>query len=186
MCVLRLGEVGVQLGEPHIGNLAPLAGARFDVAVVLGIQGIFLDALIERDCLLKGFLVTRGPCIFREAVNGKADGVELLTGIERTAQIIHTPEHAAELAVDEVGQKILLGARGSLQILGIAQHTVGSRERPQNTCIEDSTSFGLGMEHALSVDAAIETAVFVVLHFLYPEWQDILAEHLKHFVPQGL
>ena len=183
---MRLREIGIQLGEAHVGNLAPLAGTGFDVAVVLGIQGILFDTLIEGNSLLQGFLVARGTCIFRETVDGKTDGVELFARIERITQIIHAPEHTPELAVDEMGQKILLGARSGLQVLGIAQNTVGSRERPQDTGIENGSPFGLGMQYSAAVDAAVEAAMLMILHLLYPEGQDILAEHLKHFVPQGL
>ena len=56
MGVLRLGIVGIQVRQTHVGNLAPLAGLGLDIAVVHVVERVLLDGIEEpegeRQCLV--------------------------------------------------------------------------------------------------------------------------------------
>ena len=77
--------------------------------------------------------------------------------------------------------KIILGARCRFKILRVTKDTIGSRERPKDTGIEDGSLLGFRMKHLVTIDTAIEAAVLTVCHLLQPEAQDVLLENILHF-----
>ena len=75
-------------------------------------------------------MITRGPRILRQAIDGKADGIKLLAGIQRLPLIVQTPIDATVFFVDKVTDEVVLGIGGRFQIAFVFQHTIGGREGP--------------------------------------------------------
>ena len=84
---------------------------------MLGIERMFLNALVEFDGIVQCLTVACSTSILREAVDGETDGVELLLRVERTALVVDAPVDTTILVVDEMLNQIILGPSGSLQIL---------------------------------------------------------------------
>ena len=186
--VLALGVVLVLVGEPHVTDGLPVARASLDVASVDGIPGVALDVLEEVEGDLQRLVVARGSRVLREPVYGETDGVELLLRVQRTSQVVHGPVNATLLAVEEMAEEVVLGARGSLetalaQVLTpgvlLGQHAAGCRERPEDAGIQDSTFLGLGMQRTVAVHATVPAAMLVVLHLVQPERQYVLRQALQ-------
>ena len=79
---------------------------------MLVVEGVVLDAFEELQGIVECLAVARGASIFREAVDGKADGIELLLGIEGIAFVVDAPIDTAVFVVDEMVDEVILGARG--------------------------------------------------------------------------
>ena len=78
------------------------------------VEGVLLDAVEELQGIVQGLAVAGGTGILRQAVDGEADGVELLLRVLGPAQVVEAPVDAALLLVDEVVNDVVLGPRGSL------------------------------------------------------------------------
>ena len=130
MGVLRLGVVGIQLRETHVGNLAPFSCAGLDISVIDNIERVLFDTLKELDGIVESFLVASGTHIFAQAVDHESYGIKLLFGVLGIALAVERPVGAAIFAVDEMGNDIVLGSRCHFEILAFAEHTVCSREGP--------------------------------------------------------
>ncbi len=184
--VHRAGSVLVLVGETHIGNGLPVARQCLDISHVLGIERMLLDVMVERDGDVEGFLVARGAGILRETVDGEADGIGLFLGVKGVALVVHAPVHATILLVKEVVAHIVLGTGRSLQVLGIAQHTVGGGECPEDAGVHDGTLLCLGMDGLVAVHPSVEATVLVVFHLLYPVVEDVLLQYILHCFLQRL
>ena len=77
------------------------------------VERVLLDAVEELQGIVKCLAVARGTDIFRQAVDGKADGVELLARVQGLPFAVEAPVDAAKLLVDEVADEVVLGASGS-------------------------------------------------------------------------
>ena len=141
---------------------------------------MFLDAVVQVKRIFQGLPVARGTDIFRQSVEGKADGIELLPGVLGLSLVVEAPIDATIFLVDEMIDEIVLGVGGRLQILLLTQDTVGSRERPEDTGIEDSPLLCLGMQHLLGIDTPIEAPVLAIHHLGAPEVQDVLLKNILH------
>ena len=75
---------------------------------------------------------------------------------------------------------IVLGARGSLQVLRVFQHTESSREGPQDTSIQDSAFLCLWVQLALTIHPAVKATMLIVHHLVEPETQDVILQHVLH------
>ena len=75
---------------------------------------------------------------------------------------------------------IVLGARGSLQVLRVLQHTESSREGPQYAGIQDGTFLGILMQLAVAVHPAVKATMLIVHHLVEPETQDVILHHILH------
>ena len=145
---------------------------------------MFFYTLIEFDGIVKCFTITCGTGIFRQSVDSKPNGIELLLRVQWMTLVVHTPVDTAILLVDEMVYQIVFCPCSSLQILGIAQNTISRRERPQDTGIKDGTFFCLRMKHTLTINTTIKTTVFMILHLVKPETQDITFQYILHFLLQ--
>lgn len=83
MGIHRTGTILVLIRETHVCNRIPLTGQCLDISVVLGIKGMLLYVMIQRDSDIQCLLVACSTGILREAIDGKADGISLLFGIKR-------------------------------------------------------------------------------------------------------
>ena len=146
------------------------------------VEGVLLDTIEERQRIVKGLMITRSPGIFRQAVDGKADGIELLAGVQRLSLIVETPIDTAILLVDEVTDEVVLGIGGRLQIAFIFQYTIGGREGPEDAGIEDCSLLRICMQHLLTVDTPVEPSVLTVYHLGLPERQDVLHKYILHLL----
>ena len=174
------GTILVLIRETHVGNRIPFTGQGFDITIVLGIKGMFLDVMIQGDGDIQRFLITCGTSILREAIDGKTDGIGLLLGIQRITLVIYAPVDAAIFLVQEMITDILLGAGGSLQILRFLQHTVGSRERPKNAGIHHSAFLGFRVYLVITIYTTVETAVFLIFHRVNPILEDVVLQDILH------
>ena len=184
MGILRFWIVGIEIRQAHISNLTPLSRTGFDITVILGIERMFFYTLIEFDGIVKCLTIACGTGIFRQSVDSKTDSIELLLGIQRLTFIVHTPIDATILLVNKMLYQIVLGPCCGLQILGITQNTIRCRERPQDTGIKDSPFLCLRMKHPLTIDTTIKTTVFMILHLVKPETQDVFFQNILHFLLQ--
>jgi hypothetical protein len=75
---------------------------------------------------------------------------------------------------------IVLGMGSRSKILRLAEHTIGSREAPQNSGIEDSSLACILYEHALTCHTTIEAAVFLILK-PEPEREDVVLKAREEF-----
>src|SRR5574344_1882723 len=103
MGVLRLGVVGIQLRETHVGNLAPFSCAGLDISVIDNIERMFFATVEELYCIVESFLVASGTHIFAQSIDHKPDGIKLLFGVLGIALTVERPVGAAILTVDEMG-----------------------------------------------------------------------------------
>ena len=46
MGILRFGIVGIEFRESHISHLTPLSRTSFDIAIMLAIEGMHLNAVV--------------------------------------------------------------------------------------------------------------------------------------------
>ena len=180
MGVLRLGEIGIEFRQSHVGDRLPVARLGFDVTIELAVEGMILYALKQLDGVVKSLPVSCGADIFRQAVEGEADGVELLACVQRLPLVVDAPIDSTILLVDKVLDKVLFRIGGSLQILILSRHAISSRERPEDAGIEDGPLLSLRMKHFLSVDTSIESTVLAVDHLRLPEMQDVVLQHILH------
>ena len=194
--VLRFGEVGIELRQAHIGNGLPVAGHGLDIAVVFCVEGMLLNAVEQLQGTLQSLPVASGTGILRHAVEGKADGIELLAGVQRHPLVVHAPVDTAILLVNEVLDEVLLGTGSHFKVftnllllvtcLLPLQHPIGCRERPEDAGIENGSLFGLGVQHTRAVHTSVESAMLAVYHLVHPEGQDVRGEHLLHLSFQSL
>ena len=145
------------------------------------IQRMLLNAVIELQGILQSLSVACGPHIFRQAVEGKADGIELLAGVQGLTFVVQAPKDTTILLVDEMLDEVIFGIGCRLQILRLLQHTIGSRERPEDTGIEDGTLLCIRMEHLMTINTSIEPSVLTVYHLCLPERQDVVFQDILHF-----
>ena len=182
MGILRLREVGIQLRQAHISNGAPLSCASFNITVMLAIESMFLNAVIEIQSIFQCLTVSRSPCILRESIDSKTNCIELFLGIQRLPFVIHTPIDATILRVYEMLYQIILGTSSRIQILLVTQNTICCRERPEDTGIKNCSFFCLWMQHATAVNTSIKATMLVVLHLIKPETQNVVLQHILHFL----
>ena len=151
---------------------------------MLSIQRMFFNTVIQVESVLQGLSVTRGTGIFRQAVDGKADSIELLLRVLGLSLVVETPIHATIFRIDEMIDEITLSAICHFQILRLTQHPIGCREGPKDAGIQDGPLFGIFMEHIAVVDASIEAAMLLILHTVDPKPQDIVLQYLAHLLLQ--
>ena len=179
---MRFGVVGIQVRQTHIRYLAPLACAGLNIAVMFTVKGVLLYTVVQVQRIVQRLSVARRTGIFRQSVNHKADGIKLLLGVQRVSLAVHTPVHATILLIDKMLYDIVLGARGSLQVLRVFQHTESSREGPQDTSIQDSAFLRLWVQLALTIHPAVKATMLIVHHLIQPETQDIMLQHILHLL----
>ena len=180
MGIHRTGTILILIRETHVCNRIPLTGQCLDITVVLGIKGMLLDVMIQGDSDIQCLLIACSTGILRETIDGKADGISLLLGIERIALIVNTPVDAAIFLVEEMIAHILLGTGGSLEILRLLQDTVGSRKRPEDSGIHHRSLLGFGMYLVVTVYTSIKAAVFFIFHFRQPIAEDVVLQNIPH------
>ena len=180
MGIHRTGTILILIRETHVCNRIPLTGQCLDISVVLGIKGMLLYVMIQGDGDIQCLLVACCTSILRETIDGKADGVSLLLGIERITLIVNTPVDAAIFPVEEIIAHILLGTGGSLKILRLLQHTVGSRKRPEDSGIHHRTLLGFRMYLVVTIYTTIKAAVFFIFHFRQPIAEDVILQNIPH------
>ena len=172
------------LRQTHVGDGLPVAGRGLNIAALLMVAGMLLDAVIQSDSLHQCFLVASGAGVFRQAIDGKANGIELLLRVLLPPLIVETPIHATIFQVDEMVDEIAFGPTGHFQIDWLVQHPIGCRESPQDAGIEYGSFVSICMEQIVVVNTPIKTAMLIVLHAVNPEAQDIVFQHLPHFLFQ--
>ena len=165
MGIHRTGTILILIRETHVCNRIPLTGQCLDISVVLGIKGMLLNVMIQRDGDIQRLLVACCTGILRETIDGKADGVSLLLGIERITLIVNTPVDAAIFPVEKIIAHIILGTGGSLKILRLLQDTIGSRKRPEDTGIHHCSLLGYRMYLVVTVYTSVKATVFFIFHF---------------------
>ena len=186
MRVLRLRIVGIKLRQPHIPYLAPLSRAGLYIAVLLVVKGVLLYAVIQVKGVLQSLSVARSACILRKTVYGKGNGIELLLSVQRLTLVVHAPVHTSVFWVYKVVYQVVFRPCGSFQQLLLLQHPVGSREGPQYAGIEYGAFLGIGVQHSATVYTAVKATILVVLHFLEPEGQDVVFQHILHLQPHHI
>ena len=70
--------------------------------------------------------------------------------------------------------EIIVRTRSSIKILLFAQNAVGSRERPQQTGVEDSPLVGILHKASVAGHLSVVAAALMVGHAGNPETQDVL------------
>ena len=91
---------------------------------------MLLDTVIEIKGIIERLTVTCGTGKFRQAVDGEADGIALLLGVERMSMGVDAPKHTSILMVDKMVDDVTLGTFRHRKVFRFAQHPVGCRERP--------------------------------------------------------
>ena len=143
---------------------------------------MFLDTVEELYGIVESLLVASGAHIFAQSVDHKSNGIKLLLGVLGIAMAVERPIGASIFAVDEMGNDIVLGSCCHFKIFRPTEHAICSRECPQDATIENATLFSVGMQVAMTVDAAIESTVLAVNHVVNPEGQDVARKHILHFL----
>jgi glycoside/pentoside/hexuronide:cation symporter, GPH family len=136
-------------------------GFRYAVA------GYMFDYCLHGNVTIEGLIINYTCCtgILRETIDGKADGVSLLLGIERITLIVNTPVDAAIFPVEEIIAHIILGTGGSLKILRLLQDTIGCRKRPEDTGIHHCSLLGYRMYLVVTVYTSVKATIFFIFHF---------------------
>ena len=116
MSVLRLRVVGIEFRQTHVGNLPPLSGTGFDIAIILSIERMFLNTFVKLDSIVQCLAITCSTGIFRQSIDSKADSVELFLGVEGMTLVVNTPVNAPVIRVNEVVDDIALGTSGSIKV----------------------------------------------------------------------
>ena len=181
-CVHCARAVLVLVGEPHVGYGLPVTCQRLYVAVVLGVEGMALYTVIQREGAVERFLVARCARQLRHAVDGESDGIRLLFGVLRCAVGIEAPVHAAILLVYKMVDDVVLCAQSGVKVFFVAEHTVGSGKRPQYAGVENGALLGVSHKMVVAVDASVETATLTVDHTVEPESQYVVGETLVHLL----
>ena len=116
MCVLRLGEIRIQLRQAHISDGTPITCRSLDIAVMLMVKSMLLNTFKELESIVKRLLVARCPRKFRQSVDCETDGVELFACVEGITFCVETPKYPTIFMVDEMVDEIVLCARGNVEI----------------------------------------------------------------------
>ena len=175
MGVHRFALVGVFGREAHVVQFAPVAGGRFDVAVADGVEAVGFDLTVEPHGILQRFGIARGAGVFREAVDGESEGVELFLGVERRAVGRERPVEAAVGAVVEAREQILFGACGLCEVGRTTRRAVSGREGPQDACVEHGPFRGVAQERAVAPHRSVPSAARFVGQ-TDPERKDVLVQ----------
>ena len=138
------------------------------------VESMVFDVMIQRDGDVECLLVTGGTSILRHTIDGESNGVGLLLGVQRIALVIHTPEDATLLLVEEVITHVVLSSCGSLQVLRLTDDTIGSRESPQDAGIHDGSLLCLRVYLLSAIHTTIVTTILMVGHMVYPIIEDVL------------
>ena len=138
------------------------------------VESMVFDVMIQRDGDVECLLVTGGTSILRHTIDGESNGVGLLLGVQRIALVIHTPEDATLLLVEEVITHVVLSSCGSLQVLRLTEDTIGSRESPQDAGIHDGSLLCLRVYLLSAIHTTIVTTILMVGHMVYPIIEDVL------------
>ena len=72
MGVHCLALVLVFFAEAHIGNLFPLAGEGFEIAVLFGVEAVLLDRVEQADGIVQCLFIARCAGIFAQSIDGKS------------------------------------------------------------------------------------------------------------------
>ena len=66
------------------------------------------------------------------------------------------------------------------------EHPIRRREAPKNACIQDGTLVGLPVQFVAAHHLTVEATMLPVLHFVEPERQDVLCQHIQNLLLQCL
>lgn len=99
-----------------------------------------------------------------------------------SAVSVEAPVHSAVLLVHKVVEDIFLCTQSCVQVAMVAEHTVGSSERPKDACVEDGTLFGISHDMVVAVNASVEASALTVNHAVKPEVQYVVGETLVHLI----
>ncbi len=106
----RLGAIEVALGQALVGEVAPVAAFRLDIAA----KSLVPENGIDRVALPAGQIEHRLiPChgiVFGQGVNEEGLGIGLLARIGDLALRIDAPVETAVVWIDEMGDQIVEGA----------------------------------------------------------------------------
>ena len=126
-------------------------------------------------------MVARRTSVFRQAINHETDGVELLLGVFRLTFVIYTPIGAAVFHIEEMFDDVFFGTSGCFKVFGLAKHTIGGGERPQDAGIQDAALVSRLHQFAFARHLAVETTVLLVLHLVEPEVENVVFENVPNF-----
>ena len=183
--VHRLRHVGVLGAQAHVLQRVPEAVQSLGVATVNAVAAVRLDVAEKAHGIVQRLGVARSPRILAESIDGKAQRIELLLGVERSAVGCYRPEHASVLMVVEAVDDLALGACSHLQVRLVAQHAVGGREGPEDARIEDGSLGSVGVQLVVSVATAMEAAARIH-HVFDPIWQYVAGQALPHLTDELL
>ena len=78
-----LAFVGILVGQPHIGNGAPVAGKRFEIAILFVVAAMAFYIGVKTFGIVKSLLIPVSAIQFRKAIDDKGYGIYLLLVILR-------------------------------------------------------------------------------------------------------
>ncbi len=179
MGVHRLLLVCVLVREAHIGDFLPVAGEGLDVASAVGLAVACPRLQVAEKPFgdFKGLLGGCSPAILAQSVDGEADGVRLLLGVERSPGGIDRPVDTPHLPVEEMVAQVLICAGGGCEILRVANDAVCGRECPEQAAIEYRPLGGIIVGGVIAVDTAEESAARIG-HAVGPERQYVACQVL--------
>ena len=180
MCVHRLAVVAVLGRQTHILYGLPVARSRLDIASAAAVAAAGLDVVVERHGISQRLPIARGADIFAQPVEGEAEGIELLAGVERPPLGVERPVYAAELRVVEAVYQIPFGARRGREVILATRYAVCGRKGPQYAGVEYRAFGCVGIDSAVAADAAVEAAPLAVDHSVEPEREYVVLQYGEH------
>ena len=181
MGVHRLARVLVLVAKAHVLNGFPLARKGLDVAIPVAVEAVFFNRFKQFYSVVESLAVASGSRVFAQSIDGEALRVDLFLRVERLAVGRKRPVHASEVIIIKLVYDVTLGARGRLQVFGLAQQAVSRRESPQYAGVENSPLGRVGVQFVVAVYASVEAALHVVCHLFHPERQYAGRQFMLHF-----
>ena len=130
MSVHGLLLVGILIAQAHIGNFAPFAGERLQIAPIAAVAAVLLYIMKQADGIHESLGIACSTHQFAKTIDNKTYGINLLLGVERRAISIYRPIYASILLIVEMVDDISLGTVSHFKIFRALGHAVSRSKRP--------------------------------------------------------
>jgi hypothetical protein len=161
----------------------PVLVQHVEVAPVLVVPRVRLDQVVDRDRLVQGRLLPRGPVVFGEGIDAEDLPVDQLhrgadpavRGGRRLGFPVRgdRPVEAPVLLVPEVLRQVVVGVARHLEVGRVMVDAVGRREGPEDPARQERAPRHVVLHLHVRGDHPHKAPVLGVSRVLEPEWQDI-------------
>src|SRR5574344_641760 len=180
MGIHRLRHILILFTQTHIVNLSPVRGKSLKITIVHLIKTMFLYIMKKAYCIFQRLLIACGTREFGKSVDTEPQRINLLFCIHRISFIIKRPIDTSIVMVIKMLDDIITRTCRSLQILWFVYQSVRSRERPENTTVENGTFVSSHHQSIVTGHLTEIASIGLIGHPFYPKIQNIILQDIFH------